>query len=80
MRREARRGSGVGGAAAEPPTLLDQPDEFRVRSVMVTGVAMCFAHTICDKANLDAVAAGMRERWAVVVPPGFITRFLEHAA
>ena len=47
---------------------------------MVTGVAMCFAHTICDKANLDAVAAGMRERWAVVVPPGFITRFLEHAA
>ncbi len=50
------------------------PDEFRIVHVMVHGVAECFAHTIADKANLDAIAMGIGDRRAIVLPPGFLSQ------
>jgi hypothetical protein len=54
---------------ALPPDILDLPDNVRISDVMVYGVSEEFASMIAKAANRDAMAAGRKDRWAVVFPP-----------
>lgn len=49
------------------------PDEFAVVDVLVNGVCLSFAESIAEAANRVALEAGMRGRWAIAVPPGYVS-------
>jgi hypothetical protein len=55
---------------ALPPHMAELPDDIRISDVIVCGVSNDFAEMIAKAANVDALAAGRRNRWAVVFPPG----------
>jgi len=74
MEKGFQTGFSVGVVNCElsvPPSLADLPDNVSITDVLALGVAHDFASMIAAAANRDAMAAGCKNRWAVVFPPGF---------
>lgn len=50
------------------------PDSFEVVGIMISGVSLQFADAVAGAANKEAMQAGSRGRWALTMPPGFVSQ------